>query len=59
MCVHSMREEAQRLRCLAAETADATLTAELEAKALEFDARAAQMEEAKRLLGFELSEDAS
>ena len=59
MCVHSMREEAERFRRLAAETADPKLTAELAAKARDFDERAAQMEEAKRSLGIVASEDAS
>lgn len=52
MCLHSMREEAERFRDLAAESNDPNLAAELEAKACTFEARAAQMEAAKRSLGF-------
>jgi hypothetical protein len=52
MCVHSMREEADRLRHLAADSDDPKLAAELEAKACTFEARAAEMEAAKRSLGF-------
>jgi hypothetical protein len=59
MCVHSMREEAERCRRLAAETADPKATAELEAQARNFDERALEMEAAKRLLGILAPEDAS
>jgi len=51
MCVHSMREEAERCRVLAAQSDDPKLAAELEAKACAFEARAVQMEAAKRSLG--------
>jgi hypothetical protein len=52
MCVHSTREEAERFRHLAAQSDDPKLAAELEAKACTFEARAAQIEAAKRSLGF-------
>ncbi len=52
MCVQSMREEAERLGRLAAGSSDPKLSAELEAKACALRARAAQMEAAKRSLGF-------
>ena len=52
MCVQSMREEAERLGRLAAGSSDPKLSAELEAKACALQARAAQMEAAKRSLGF-------
>ena len=52
MCVHSMREEAERLGRLAAESADPNQSAELNAKARLMQERAAQMEAAKHSLGF-------
>jgi hypothetical protein len=59
MCVHSMREEAERARRLATETTDSKLAADLQARARALDARAVQLEDAKRSLGFAFSEDAS
>lgn len=52
MCVQSMREEAERLGRLAAESADPKRAAELNAAARRVQERAAQMEAAKRSLGF-------